>query len=268
MNEKEEQARWQQIWEELGLAAEPARESAPAEPAGARAEPVPSKAELPPTRQEAEGEDTHPPERITPAPVAEEPPATRGRRRTQVAIVEMHVEVPPAEPRPAAVEEVVETTPFAPASEEELPAEKEGEELGGRRRRNRRSRRGRSAEKTGEEKGAARTAAGAEEPAAEEATAGPLATPTEETEGEPEPAEEPERRRRRGRGRKKPGPEREPAVAESDPEADAAVEDDSDEEEEPGESGSALDDDELDDLANWNVPSWSELIASLYRPER
>ena len=25
---------------------------------------------------------------------------------------------------------------------------------------------------------------------------------------------------------------------------------------------------ELDDLSDWNVPSWNELIASLYRPER
>jgi hypothetical protein len=24
----------------------------------------------------------------------------------------------------------------------------------------------------------------------------------------------------------------------------------------------------LDDLSNWNVPSWQELIASLYRPDR
>jgi hypothetical protein len=25
---------------------------------------------------------------------------------------------------------------------------------------------------------------------------------------------------------------------------------------------------ELGDFSNWNVPSWNELIASLYRPER
>jgi hypothetical protein len=28
------------------------------------------------------------------------------------------------------------------------------------------------------------------------------------------------------------------------------------------------DDDEPDTLSDWNVPSWNELIASLYRPER
>ena len=28
------------------------------------------------------------------------------------------------------------------------------------------------------------------------------------------------------------------------------------------------DDDEVDNLSNWNVPSWNDLIASLYRPER
>jgi hypothetical protein len=27
-------------------------------------------------------------------------------------------------------------------------------------------------------------------------------------------------------------------------------------------------DEDIDDLSNWNVPSWAELIASLYRPER
>jgi hypothetical protein len=28
------------------------------------------------------------------------------------------------------------------------------------------------------------------------------------------------------------------------------------------------DSEDLDDFSNWNVPSWSELIASLYRPDR
>jgi hypothetical protein len=28
------------------------------------------------------------------------------------------------------------------------------------------------------------------------------------------------------------------------------------------------DDEEVENLSNWNVPSWQELIASLYRPER
>ena len=30
----------------------------------------------------------------------------------------------------------------------------------------------------------------------------------------------------------------------------------------------ATGDEEVDDLSNWNVPTWAELIASLYRPER
>lgn len=42
-----------------------------------------------------------------------------------------------------------------------------------------------------------------------------------------------------------------------------------DEEELPQTTSAALDEPEDDiDLANWNVPSWTELIASLYRPER
>jgi len=71
-----------------------------------------------------------------------------------------------------------------------------------------------------------------------------------------EPGEAPDRgrgRRRRGRS----STEEEPDLA-SEPEVSAAVDD------------SEADDEiaELGDFSNWNVPSWNELIASLYRPER
>jgi hypothetical protein len=71
-----------------------------------------------------------------------------------------------------------------------------------------------------------------------------------------EPGEQPDRgrgRRRRGRS----SPEEEPDLA-SEPEVPAPVDE------------SEADDEiaELGDFSNWNVPSWNELIASLYRPER
>jgi hypothetical protein len=37
----------------------------------------------------------------------------------------------------------------------------------------------------------------------------------------------------------------------------------------PGDTGEAeADNEEIDTLSDWNVPSWAELIASLYRPDR
>jgi hypothetical protein len=96
-------------------------------------------------------------------------------------------------------------------------------------------------------------------------------SPTTEGEGEgeatdrAEPAgtkdESPEResRGRRGRGRPR---QRTTKTAESQPA----------EQDEPATHEAADDndfgDDEPNDLSEWNVPSWQELIASLYRPER
>lgn len=70
---------------------------------------------------------------------------------------------------------------------------------------------------------------------------------------------EPSRRRGRGRGRGKTAKSRRAA-----PEAGPAPE------AEPPETapGPEEKDEELDNLSDWNVPSWAELIASLYRPER
>jgi hypothetical protein len=35
-----------------------------------------------------------------------------------------------------------------------------------------------------------------------------------------------------------------------------------------GEEPETDDEEEIDNLSDWNVPSWNDLIASLYRPER
>jgi hypothetical protein len=85
-------------------------------------------------------------------------------------------------------------------------------------------------------------------------------TPTEATDANA-PPEKDDARRGRGRGRPrsespKPAPRRVEPVAEDDeaPAAKAAP--------------ATEDDDVMDDLSNWQAPSWQELIASLYRPER
>ena len=61
-------------------------------------------------------------------------------------------------------------------------------------------------------------------------------------------------RRGRGRSRSKGAP------------ADDAPEEAADQEE--SQPSRAADEDDDDNLSNWTVPSWQELIASLYRPER
>jgi hypothetical protein len=70
------------------------------------------------------------------------------------------------------------------------------------------------------------------------------------------------KRRRRGRGRKtrhdREGPQ---AGAEDDVEEPKA-------EEVPAEEPEEDDGGEVDDLSNWNAPSWNDLIDSLYRPDR
>jgi hypothetical protein len=90
------------------------------------------------------------------------------------------------------------------------------------------------------------------------------------------------RRRRRRRGDEAPGGDR-PAPAETQPRSDrpAAPQPvelagpgsaaDDDELEDEADDGTVLDDDEeIEPLSipDWNVPTWQELIASLYRPER
>jgi ribonuclease E len=91
-------------------------------------------------------------------------------------------------------------------------------------------------------------------------------------------AEEGKSRRRRRRRRRKggaatadeaalgesaEGPAEEPAAEDSELEDEA-----SDEVLAEIEPAVDEDDEEIDDLSNWTVPSWAEIVASLYRPER
>jgi hypothetical protein len=79
-----------------------------------------------------------------------------------------------------------------------------------------------------------------------------------------EDAGEGESSRRRGRGRGRARTKQGKAQRSSD-------EPTADEEQGQTENRAAEDegkDEELDNLSDWNVPSWTELIASLYRPER
>jgi hypothetical protein len=111
--------------------------------------------------------------------------------------------------------------------------------------------------------------------------------PDEKEGDEPEGGEQPGRRkRRRRRRRRKPedgtaivGPAVEPAVAAetaaekliarpaiADEIEDDRDEDEGDQDEQPRSNGE--DDEPEEDFSDWNVPSWNELIAALYRPDR
>jgi hypothetical protein len=74
---------------------------------------------------------------------------------------------------------------------------------------------------------------------------------SQESEGRPA-------RRSRGRGRP-PEPEEEPV---------SQIDDTPDEPPAPPRDVEDEDDDEIPSISDWNIPSWNELIASLYRPER
>jgi hypothetical protein len=67
-----------------------------------------------------------------------------------------------------------------------------------------------------------------------------------------------ERSRRRGRGRRRGG-DKTASRREESPATDVP-------DEEP--VADAGEDADLDDLSNWQAPSWQELIGSLYRPDR
>jgi hypothetical protein len=93
-----------------------------------------------------------------------------------------------------------------------------------------------------------------------------LADRTEEPEGrdealgshEEEPREqdkEPDRRRGRGRGRQRKSARADETISETKTGSETG------EREEAGDA-------EVDSLSDWNVPSWAELIGSLYRPDR
>jgi hypothetical protein len=77
------------------------------------------------------------------------------------------------------------------------------------------------------------------------------------------PAHEQSRRRRRGRARPRRGEREEP---------ETTVAEDEDERDEPEETPESVtdgdEDDDGDDMSSWEIPSWQELIDSLYRPDR
>ena len=90
----------------------------------------------------------------------------------------------------------------------------------------------------------------------------------------PPPATSRRRRKRGGEEREADKEADEPARAASeDADLDAALDaawDADDEGDEPEQNRGEEDDsdEEPDNLSDWNVPSWQELIASLYRPDR
>ena len=85
-------------------------------------------------------------------------------------------------------------------------------------------------------------------------------TGAEET-SEPAPTQEPARRRERGRGRRaKATRDATDTPAVTDEQEDLRAKEDI--------LVSAPEDDDADDMSGWSIPSWQDLIDSLYRPER
>lgn len=147
--------------------------------------------------------------------------------------------------------EAVELEASEPRVAPEQPEERGGR--GGRRGRSRRGGRGGRRRNERTENGRQAEEEDAAAPDAEDA-------PADLGDQDRPPEEKREGRRRRGAGRNRRD-EREPEaeelheVDEREPAAEAAEPDD-----DPAE--------EIDTLSDWNVPSWNELIASLYRPDR
>jgi hypothetical protein len=145
-----------------------------------------------------------------------------------------HYEPEPQEagPEPMPMEQPAEVASADEAVEESAKAPEDDEsEDRSRRRRGRRGRRGSKGETAGAET-TADAAPGAEDESKEQETGN---------------------RRGRGRGRQRPAK----AEVEKEEPASIAATDDAD-----------LPDEDAEDFSEWNVPSWQELIASLYRPER
>jgi hypothetical protein len=95
---------------------------------------------------------------------------------------------------------------------------------------------------------------------AAEENAAPEPTETGTENGAENEDEAPRRRSRRGRGRRR---------ADEDERSSRRKDAADDAEHAPASTSPfAEEDDEMDDLSNWQAPSWQELIASLYRPDR
>ena len=202
----------------------------------------------------------HHPEPVAPkaetiASVQEEPAPHRGRRRRPEAALD---ELPSLDDHLEPLDSVDAAKPSEPVAEtvvgEAAPAEPKGPEEELRPRGRRRGRRSSSSRRP--------------EPAAQDGTGDQAVTETVPA-AEGETGNEEDRpRRRRGRRRKKGEGEPEPHAARTKPvDAETPEEDEAELVPLAAEEDSALDTDD-DSLKNWNVPSWNELIGSLYRPER
>lgn len=226
------QRRWREIAAQLGLDSDPVPEPRPARP---------RKEEVPIIRREPAPTARHEPE----PPRIEEP--IRFSNQPEPADEEAGDEAPPlAEPTMA---EAGDESGNAP---EDAPRS-------GRRRRRRGRRSGREkTEPTPSDVEGVRD----ETAATEESVVEPL-EPVESEALAEEPA--PERSRRRGRGRSRRGKEE----REQGPPRAVPVEIESeDEPEELVRRTVGEEEDEGEDMSTLNVPSWQELIASLYRPDR
>ncbi len=244
MIEPEERNPWDALADELGLP--PTAEAAPAPPAEAAEEPAAEVA--PPGPPPTEGSPVRGRRRRGPAPIAEreQPPAVVEVEAPVEAVIEW-VEVSAMEvPTPEGEETLAEAA--AGEAGEEAPPK-------GRSRRRRRGR-GRSGGKAAPEG----TEAPAGEPEARAAAEAVEAPPAGRAGGRNRTP--PARGRGRSRGRDKP--ER----TEEGP--SPATEGTARQDEEPGEERlqPVAGEEELDDLSNLDLPTWGELIGSLYRPER
>jgi hypothetical protein len=175
------------------------------------------------------------------------PAAVPALRRARESSEESQTE---AFPRPVTEGEIVENAHGAAAeSPSEISVTPEEHRASRGRRRGRRGGRG-----AGSRTAQTATAEGApDETPGAEVSAGAEETPEEPSSRDRSPG--------RGRGRSR---HRRAAVEET--EEPATVEDEV--EEEPTPEPSADSDDEEEDLSGWSIPSWQELIDSLYRPDR
>lgn len=231
MSERED--RWASLADELGLPPEPSDKPVSAPPPPVAKAPV-APPPAPPPIEEKYIEPPAPPE--VPTPLASEPPWEAPVDLPSITSLD-----------PPTLDPMLEVTADRETMYEDPQATADTDRSRGRGgRRGQRGRRGRN-ERT-------------EQPRAE---AGDVRPPTVPSAGPP--AEEGrDDRRRRGRGGRRP-PERPP-----EPEHEELLEP----EEETAELEPAfvpaeeVDDGPEDNLDDLNVPSWSDLIASLYRPER
>jgi ribonuclease E len=236
MDEQEELRRkqhWQELAEQLGLNP---NEAPAAPPPAERTEPGPVPRPAVQTRPVLTQRE--------PAPIEDdltfsrEPVIQREATETRVESL-----APTSPPMTESEEPASEELPPEPWAEPQLRPDTEGED--DRPRRGRGRGRGRRSDRGGE----------AREPRVEEPAG---AVPGGEAESSEEPPEGKRRRGRgRGRGRKNDGTRERPAPGD-EAEAPRAKK----------EPALAEDEEENMDMSNWVVPSWNDLIASLYRPER